>query len=452
MASPRALATLVLGLALGCGAPRADAIDAAARSDAASATDAAPRPDAALDDSAYLFDQTQVRELRLEIPPASWAAIDAEAVPGEPTCRTEVWERSYYTGSLVFEGQRFDGVGVRVKGGCGTSRHLDQKASFLVNLEWDDPAVPGCPAERRLHGQKHLTLNNLVQDATYLHEALGYALYRQLGAPAPRTAYYQLYVNDTYVGLYLLLETIDRPFLKRWYGERDGMMYENGRPYCDLYGGNVGDQGCFTREFVPSACHTPDAGEDPRDWSLLTDLTSELEAMPYGDGFLAAFQQRFDVESFFTTWAVSSVIRHADTYFVSSINNYRVYHHPPTDRWSLIQAGLDWSFWTTPVVSMWDASSLIGARCLAEPACTDAYVGKVRLAQAQFGTPAFIAEAERLHAMIWPYIQTDPRREYVYDGAPYTTDADFLGAYQRMRAWLPQRAAELDAELAERGY
>ena len=452
----RAHLGLMCLLAAGCGGgstgTTTDATSAIV--DAAPAADAGPDAAPVIDDSAYLFDLTQVRELRLEIPEASWGPIDAEAVPGEPTCRTEVWERSYYAGALEFEGERFDGVGLRVKGGCGTSRHLDQKASFLVNLEWDDPAVEGCPARRRLHGQKHFTLNNLVQDASYLHETMGYGLYRQLGVPASRTAYYQLYVNDAYFGLYLLLETVDRQLLDRWFVDEDGMMYENGRPYCDLVPGNVGDGGCFTQEFHDGPCGAAGPGEDPRDWTLLEDLTTRLESAPYGDGFLPAFGQIFDVDEYLGTWAMSGAIRHVDSANTGTNNNYRVYHQPSNDRWYLLQAGLDYSMYVDPYEVIWEANSVISQKCLSDAACTAAYAAKVRAARDVMADPTLVAEATRIHAMIWPYIHTDPRREYIYDPhqGPYTTDAEFYAAYTWLVGWFADRPAEIDAVLAQWGF
>ena len=68
--------------------------------------------------------------------------------------------------------------------------------------------------------------------------------------------------------------------------------------------------------------------------------------------------------------------------------------------------------------------------------------------------PALVADATRIHAMIWPYIQADPRREYIYDPhqGPYMTDEDFYAAYTWLVGWFADRPAEIDAVLAEWGF
>ena len=101
---------------------------------------------------------------------------------------------------------------------------------------------------------------------------------------------------------------------------------------------------------------------------------------------------------------------------------------------------------------VWGQDSVIANRCLNDTACTVAYAAEVRAARDLIDDPALVDEAERIHAMIWPLIQSDPRREYVYDGAPYVSDADFYGAYEWVVGWLADRPAQLDAILAERGF
>jgi hypothetical protein len=167
------------------------------------------------DGSSVLFAETTILDFHLEIPPDSWTKINAEANP--PGCVPFV--RSYHSGTLRLGDQSFPGAGIKIKGGCGSSRDLGGKASFKVNLEWDNPKVVGCPGERRLLGEKHFTFNNGVQDRSASNERLGYPLFRALGVPAPRAASVRLFVNDELWGLYTHVETIDRRFLARWFAD-----------------------------------------------------------------------------------------------------------------------------------------------------------------------------------------------------------------------------------------
>lgn len=437
--------------------------DASAPVDAAVGppVDAAPLVDAApaVDPTAYMFDGTVIRDLALEIPPASWDAINAEAgvALDDPhdlstwwsICQYQLWPRSYYAGNLIFEGERFDGVGIHVKGGCRSSRLLTQKAALAINLEWDDPAVPGCPAERRLHGLKKLVLNNMVEDPTYIREALGYGLLRAMDVPAPRTSYVRLTINGEYVGLYLLVEASTRGYYKRWFGERDGMAYEVGHPYCPVEPGYVGAGGCFEQEFHADACYTPDADDDPRDWTLLEQLAADIQALPTGAAFDPAFAALFDRERYLGARAASVAIHHFDSMFWNTENNYSVYHHPPDGRWTVMQQGLDTSmsrlFVPDPIT--WTTVNGIDARCDGSATCRARYVERIEEALQIFESPAFADEATRLHDLLWPDIVADPRRQYV-DAPGIETDADFLAAYQDLRAWMSTWPARVRADVA----
>jgi hypothetical protein len=360
------------------------------------------------DGSTQLFDPGVVRDIYLDIPPESWDPINSEAIP--PGCVP--FNRSYHTGTLRFEGQTFEGVGIKIKGGCGTSRDLSGKASFKVNLSWDDPAVPGCPEERRLLGEKHLTLNNGVQDNTASHERLGYSYYQAIGVPTPRAASVRVFVNDEYWGLYTHVETVDRRFLSRWFASNKGVLYE-GTYWCDLIPQNVppGDEDsyCLTREFTPSACDTPDPDADPLDYDLLRQLTQEIQDLP-PDGFYPEVKAFFDFDTFLSSWAVESVMSHWDAYEFSIQNNYRVYHDPSTGLWTLIPTGIDQTFKDDQ--DPWDVYGVLATRCVQDPDCEAAFAARLANATDRFEQLGLDATAQAIKDQISPYVESDPRKEY----------------------------------------
>ncbi len=393
------------------------------------------------DGSSTLFDPDVIRVVELEIPPDSFAAIDAQAVGPWPY----VPDRDYYTGTLRFEGQTFEGVGIRVKGGCGSSRNLSGKAGFKISLGWDDAAVPGCPEERRLYGQKHLTLNNAVQDPSFEREYLGYVLYRAFGAPAPRTAWVRLVVNGEDWGLYIHVESFDRRFLSRWFASKDGMMYEGG-PFCDLVPSQVpptGGEECFDQEFSTGECDQAEQGQDPTDWALLADLAGKIEALPDGSFFPEA-GDFLDTDEFLASFAVTAVIADWDGYEYGNVNNYRVYHEPSADRWALIQSGIDNSFDSQPSFDFWPVTGILAQRCLSEPDCEAAFAAKVHAANDLLESLDLGAEAERVHALIWPDITSDPRKEVSNDQSQ--------AAHQSLVSWIAARPAAVRASLAAHGY
>lgn len=379
------------------------------------------------DGSTWVFDDDEIRDVHLTIPPDSWDAIDAEARP--PECVP--FQRSYYVGAVGFADEQFDGVGVRVKGGCGSARHLDGKASFKVNLGWDDPAAPGCPVDRRVRGLQRLTLNNMVQDASMAHERLGYRFYRAMGVPAPRVAHARLFVNGELWGLYLQQESIDRRFLSRWFDDNQGMLYE-GTYWCDLVPDNVPpgteDTYCIQRKFDSDACDEPDDHEDSRDYELIRELTQQIEAIPDG-AFYPAIAELIDFDTFLSHWAADAVLGHWDGYAFEVINNYRIYHDPGTGLWTLIPTGIDQTFGDE--LDVFAVSGLLARRCLQEDDCRALYVDRVELAVDVFRSLDLGAEAAAIHAQIAPLVAEDPRRE--------VSVGEHDASHEALLEWIEQR-------------
>lgn len=394
------------------------------------------------DGSSELFDDGVVRDFYLDIPPASWDAINAEAYP--PGCVP--YNRSYHTGTLRYEGQTFSGVGIKIKGGCGSSRNLSGKASFKVNLGWDDEDVPGCPIENRLLGESHFTFNNGVQDSSASHERVGYSYFRDAGIPTPRIAHVRIFVNDELWGVYQHVETIDRRFLSRWFDTNDGMLYE-GTYWCDLISSNLpptddDDSACLTREFSPKPCSVPDPGADPLDYALLRAMIQEVEALPNG-GFYPAITSIFDFDRFLTTWAAEAVIGHWDNYAFSIKNNYRVYHDPTTGLWTLISTGIDQTF-SSDVDAWGDADGVLATRCLAEPACEAAFAARLAEVNDLFEATDMAGRAESVFTQISPYIMADPRREYGM--------GTFANQHQNLLNFIAARPDQIRADLMAQGF
>src|SRR5262245_49614519 len=130
----------------------------------------------------------------------------------------------YVPGSLTIDGVTFDKVGVRFKGNSSyavTSRVL--KRPFKIDL---DRYVEG----QAYKGQRKLALNNGVMDGSLTREALAYIIYREAGVPAPRTAFALLTLtvpgkyDKEVVGVYNLIEVVDKEFMEDRFGSRKGML------------------------------------------------------------------------------------------------------------------------------------------------------------------------------------------------------------------------------------
>jgi spore coat protein CotH len=105
-------------------------------------------------------------------------------------------------------------VGVRLKG-RGSFRAIDQKPSFAIKF---DEYIEG----QAYRGFKKLLFNNSVQDASYVSELLATELFRDAGVPAARVTHARMRLNGRDLGLYVVVEAMNKDFLKRNFGSGDG--------------------------------------------------------------------------------------------------------------------------------------------------------------------------------------------------------------------------------------
>lgn len=150
------------------------------------------------------------------------------------TMTEEDWESSltnamaeqYVKANLSYDGKLIKDVAVRPKGGsslmviAGTGT---PRLSLKVDLNYYYPA-------RSLYGVKKLNFNNGYSDPTLIREFLGYELFKQMGIPTPRTSFVDLWVNDTHLGLYTMVEQIDRTFLDNNLDDNTGNLYKPEMP------------------------------------------------------------------------------------------------------------------------------------------------------------------------------------------------------------------------------
>jgi len=122
-------------------------------------------------------------------------------------------------------------VGVHLKGAWGSWRDVYGKAAFKIKMN-------AFVKKQTLFGITKFTLNNMVQDPSYIHEALSYRLFRAVGVPTPRVGYANVTLNGRDYGLHLNVETVDTTMLKRW-GLTNTHLYKGGVPnFPELYSGS----------------------------------------------------------------------------------------------------------------------------------------------------------------------------------------------------------------------
>lgn len=393
------------------------------------------------DGSELYFDENIIRDVEITLSPASFQVINDEALP--PGCVP--YSRPYHPGTVSFDGVDYENAGIRVKGGCGSSRDLSGKASFKINLS--DYSVGGdCPTTRRARGLKRITVNNQVQDPSHAHERLAYHFYDLLGIPVPRRAPVRVHVNGELWGLYLHLESIDRRFFRRRYegAGAEGMVYE-GTYYCNLTPDNkpelMGPETCFSQKFSDT-CSTPDPNGDPYDYSPLRTFIDQIDALS-DEQFFAEIQTIVDFPTFLRQWSADAIMNHWDGSIFDILNNYRVYHNPFTDKWVIIPTGMDQSFnLNQRDVDPWQPSNVIAQRCLQVKECEDAYAATLRETLDTFDNADMVARTNAIVTQITAEVAADPRKE----------SNNFQQRIDRTITFIEGRRAFIENALSTNGY
>lgn len=298
-------------------------------------------------------------------------------------------------------------VGLRLKGQASRG---DSKFPLKIKF---DAFVKG----QKFLGLKRMTLNNMVQDPSFIHETTAYKLYRAVGVPAPRTGYSRVFVGGTYFGLYLNIESIDKVFGKRWF---PSTKHVYSGPYnCDIVPNN--------------SCYEAGIGDTTR-----TDLENAgaIDQLSGADWW-AALGRLSNRPRIIKLMATDVFMSNWDGYTDAVKNNHFV-HFDKSGKFSIIPWGLDQTFTTDSSADLtWDGSqpifrgwserrSTIWEHCLAYPIC-HAELVKAGIAVRDTATRIDLAGyMTRVAAKVNPVV---------------SGEADFhqtdIGTLQNYQSWIP---------------
>ena len=134
------------------------------------------------------------------------------------TARSE----EYSVCSVVIDGETVSNVGIRGKGNTSLSNVASMDSDrYSFKIEFDQ-----YDSTKTYHGLDKLSLNNIIQDNTYMKDYLSYQMMGEFGVPAPLCSYAYITVNGEDWGLYLAVEAVEESFLQRNYSINYGDLYK----------------------------------------------------------------------------------------------------------------------------------------------------------------------------------------------------------------------------------
>lgn len=338
---------------------------------------------ASADEAEWLYDPAKVVEIDFEMTAEAEAALEAEPDEYVPA-----------TFTLAHDAQVFGPleVGLRLKGGLGSFRPLSEKAAFKVKFDEfvDDQTVLGL---------ERLTLNNMVQDASMVHETLTYGLFDAIGVPASRTGYAFVRINGQPYGVYLNIETLDKISLPRWFTSTQH-LYEADEPGLDVA---LGEQAKFEVDRGDD--------EDIADLEALIAAANDTEG-DWSDGMAAVA----DLEEMTRMWAVERYVGHWDGYAgvagAFRPNNYYL-HSLDSGVFEMMPWGTDQT-WVVPVEFGEPAGGLLFNNCLADTSCAALYESALGEVEAAVPDLELYTTASCTAALLapWQQLEDSDRREY----------------------------------------
>ena len=152
------------------------------------------------------FNDAVLQEVRLAISSRDWQTLKARAS-----------EDTYYSADITWNGVTVRNVGIRSR---GSSTRNGIKPGLRVDIN-------RFVASQEFLGLKAFVLDNMYSDASLVRESVTMKMFAKMGVPASREAHARLFVNNEYVGVYVLSESIDRTFVNRAFGAAEANV-ENG--------------------------------------------------------------------------------------------------------------------------------------------------------------------------------------------------------------------------------
>lgn len=318
---------------------------------------------------AWLLETDEVRVVDLTIGATELASL---------AVAPEAWVPA----DLKYEGITLSGIGVRLKGN-GSFQPIEEKPSFKLGLDKYDEL-------HELDGLDELVLNNMVTDASYLRERLAYAAYRELGVPAPRAVHVLVNVNGEPYGLYLMLEAVDGRFLKRWFDDNGGPLYE-----------------MFDVDLTPPEVWQLEHDGGPDDRTALVGLAAALEDPAMRVTVEGA--PWLDVDQFASYFGASAVIGQFDAYPYSFPgDDVYLYVDPADARVHFVAHGADESF-SDPFRPADYVFGLLAVRCLADVACEEKWAEAVWSAQDTVEAMDLAGQLDTWSENLRVHLEVEPR-------------------------------------------
>jgi len=382
------------------------------------------------------FDGSVLHDVKLWINSRDWE-----------TLKTNFLSNAYYPADLQWNTETIRNVGIR-------SRGNGSRSGFKPGLRVD---IDRYASTQKFLGLKSFVLRNNTQDPSEMHEWLSMLFFKRMGLPAPREAYARLFVNNQYVGLYTIVESVDKSFLTRTFGEDSGYLFDYDYP-ADAAPYYFEDRGRDPAIYVPLP-FKPETHENDARPEVIANMVQTINASS-GAVFRSAVAEFIDLGQFIRHVASEVYLAEQDGVVGEwGMNNFFMYRPEFSNLFRLIVWDKSQAFVMGQAYPVWhnitdvpeaNRNRLLN-RALEYPDLRALYLdtlleaGRVASEVPPDALPGdtrgwLEREIDRAYALIAPSVLADPLK-------PYTND-EFVASVEALRVFARERTSFVNADVA----
>ena len=292
-----------------------------------------------------IFGPSKMHQVRVSLSQEEWDVLQKSGIRGSPGVRGEDYTLSdgrivhlgggfglafpWVHADLLLNGVEIKDVGLRFKGNNSfvkptaampLSTNLKVKTDFFGGKsDWN--------------GVETLNFNFGARDPSAIREALAFAIFREAGVPASRTAYAEITFTvpglheNARAGIFTIVENVNKQFLKRTLPPGTGLLMKP-----EGTRGGILSLGANWSAYIP--VYRPEREATPHEQQRVIEFAG-LVSQPDVVLFREKIGTYLDVDQFLRFVAVNLFIVNGDSYITGN-HNYYLYLDPKDDKFRFI--------------------------------------------------------------------------------------------------------------------
>jgi tetratricopeptide (TPR) repeat protein len=416
-------------------------------------------------DYTYVYENPEILSFEISMSEEAYQKIQ----PDQSDMLLQMTQRKRLSSSSMFgmkfnyapavvscENETYENVGIRHRGNASMLL-IPPDGKKPYKLDFDR-----YQKKQNFHGFKKFNFINCFRDPSMLRDKLSYDLMRRVGVPAPHATFAHLYLSldgnpREYLGLYVVVEQVDKVFLNRHFGNSKGLLIK----------GEIMNDLDYRGENWEEYAHDFELKSDPEDsdTSLLIQFLKFVNQSS-DEQFAQEINSYLNVDRFVKWLAMNTLLSDLDSY-AGLGHNWYLYFNTDTKRFEYIPWDVNEAFGNLQLQSQpqqmidfdihrpYVGDKILIRRLLAVERFKALYYGYLQIfVVGVFDPETMHKEIDRLHAFIKDAAEKDKNKIYA--------TADFLKSVEEtvpplfpvlsggiigLKPFVTQRCASVKAQL-----